>query len=258
MNISVSALAPRSRHLFASGLLILLGLLWAAGWSGCRKSPTGNGPEPPVVLQGSYVGNGNLGTGRANLLITLVGPDSLGRLTGAIRHRGAIIEFDDANTDSESDTLWFRYRRDNVLYRIMALPRSTNLALYYLEPAGIPVIRVNKELGGYNLSGQWTGRASSAALQIADDVAMDMDQNGQLFIGTADAPSYVTLQMQINSGVAQGDAFQLAGNVYVATVSYSVLLVGNYFTRDSVRGVWQAGQPDIFDHGEFVFGRTFQ
>lgn len=224
---------------------------------GCRKSPTGGGNEQPVILQGTYVGNGNLGAGRTNLLVALEGPDSLNRFSGDIFYSGVITGFDDVSTDSGTDTVWFRYRRNSVLYRVMALPRSTSLTLHYLEPSGIPVIRVNKEVSGHNLSGHWTGLASSSALQIVDDVVMDMDQDGQLFTGTAEAPSYVLLIMQVNSGVAQGSAFQLAGFVYVSPVTYPVSMVGNYVTHDSVRGFWQVGNPDILDQGEFVFGRSF-
>jgi hypothetical protein len=235
--------------------MVMLAL--ALALTGCRTWPDDSTPLEPPAAEGSYVGSGTLGGGATNVLMAVNGPDTSGQLDGAIRYRSQIISLEDIYRVPDSDTLWFRYRRDNVLHRAWALLGGNGLAVHFTEPVGIPTFRLNREIAGYNMSGSWRGLMSSTALQLQSDATLSMDQQGQSFYGTAETAFIQSAHFELNNGVANAGSFHLTGTLYEGTASVSTLLVGTYLARDTLDGNWDAGENGSVDRGEFWFYRSF-
>ena len=225
--------------------------------TGCRTWPDDSAPLEPPLAEGSYVGSGTLGGGATNVLMAINGPDTSGQLDGAIRYRSQVIALEDIYRVQDGDTVWFRYNRDDELYRAWALLGGNGLAVHFVEPTGIPAFRLNREISGYNMSGMWRGLMSSTALQLQSEAALSMDQQGQSFYGTAETVFIQSARFELNNGVANESSFHLTGTLYEGTASASVLMVGTYVARDTLAGNWNAGENGSVDRGEFWFCRSF-
>jgi hypothetical protein len=236
----------------ATGLLVL-----TLAVSGCRTWPNDSTPLEPPVAEGSYVGSGTLGGGATNVLMAVTGPDTSGQLDGAIRYRSQIISLEDIYRVPDSDTLWFRYRRDDVLYHAWAMLGGNGLAVHLVEPSGIPTFRLNREIAGYNMSGSWRGLMSSTALRLQSNATLTMDQQGQSFYGAAETVFLQSARFDLNNGVANEASYHLTGMLYEGTASTSALWVGDYLSRDTMAGSWDAGENGSVDRGEFWFYRSF-
>ena len=232
-------------------------LATALALAGCRSWPEDTSPLEPPLAEGTYVGSGTLGGGATNVLMAITGPDTSGQLDGAIRYRSQIITLEDIHRVTDTDSLWFRYRRDDVLYRAWAWLGGNGLAVHFEEPAGIATFRLNREIAGYNMSGLWRGLMSSIALQQQSDATMSMDQQGQSFYGTAETAFIQSAHFELNNGVANAGSYHLTGTLYEGTASVSALLVGTYLARDTLGGNWDAGENGSVDRGEFWFYRSF-
>jgi hypothetical protein len=252
MKISRNTILLRRWRIPALGLLVLSALLF-----GCRRWPDNSTPLEPPEAEGSYVGSGALGGSAANVLMGISGPDTSGQLTGAIRYRSQVITFDDIYRIKDTDTLWFRYRRDNVAYRAWALLGGNGLAVHFVEPDALPVFRLNREIAGYNMSGLWNGQMTSNALQEQSAATLSMDQQGQSFYGAAETVFLQSARFDLDNGVANGSGFQLTGDYRIGPSDYSTLFVGTYVARDTVLGNWDAGENGAVDRGEFFFYRSF-
>jgi hypothetical protein len=232
-------------------------LLLVLAVSGCRHYN-----DDPIdigtALQGTYVGSGNLGGGTVNIVLSVVGPDSLSRYSGAIRYDGAITDFSSVRVDSTQDSIHFEYTRRSTVYRLWSLTGPSGLVLNYTQPSGIASIRVNREMEGYNLSGVWGGAMSSSGLQIQNSAVMTMDQSGQLFTGTVRVVLFDTYNFVVQSGTLSRAAFQLNGTVRLSSVDYPGTFYGTFVSRDSVSGSWQVGNNASIDQGYFAFGRSFE
>jgi hypothetical protein len=238
--------------------LVLIGIAVVLLETGCRTWPDESNNNEPAVAQGSYVGSGELGGSSANILITVAGPDSAGLYSGSIHYRSQTTAFEDIIAVTDSDSLWFHYRRDDVMYRAWATYSSSGLTIHFVEPSDVPAFRVNREINGYNMSGTWDGRMSSAYWQVSNDASLTMEQEGQSFIGTATTAFSQTTSYEVSNGVANEASFQLNATMYVGANRYSAILYGTYAARDTTSGYWQAGDNGSVDHGEFVFCRTFE
>jgi hypothetical protein len=223
----------------------------------CRKWP--DQPEPtPTQVQGFYVGVGNLDGGPTNVLLEVMTSDSLGNLRGTIIYRSDTLVLTEIRTNAAVDTLWYSYTRESLLHRAVGLIVGAGLTVRYSEPIGIPTFRLNREVGSFNMSGQWTGQMTSTQIQDGRDATMLMNQEGTLFLGTVSISIYQSLTFSLSSGAANGSDYQLAGSVRVGTSTLSTLFYGNYSTSDRIGGFWQMGDNGSTDHGEFLFTRSFQ
>lgn len=239
--------------LFAiSGLMVI-----ALFGMGCRSWPEDTGDNTPAETQGSYVGNANLGGGSGNILLTVGGPDSLESLRGTIRYRSVVSEFEEIFRVTDSDSLWFSYRRDNVTYRAWASISHTGMTVSFLDPSGIPAFRVNREIDGYNMSGTWNGRISSTYWQLQNDAAMTMEQEGQSFIGVLETSFRQFVRFEINNGVVNEGSFHLNAEMFSGTSRNTAILYGSYLTRDTTTGFWETGNDGVTDNGQFILYRSF-
>ena len=246
---------PRARllALTLAGLLVLL----AAGCKHFSNEPT----AVALALQGSYVGQANLnGSSQPaiNMSLSITGPDSLGKYAGSIGYSSVVTALDSISRDSTGDTLRFSYTRSPTLYRLWALVNSAGLEVHYTAPTGIAVFRLNREIGGFNMSGTWNGLLYSNFLQQSRNTAMAMDQEGSSFYGTLTVTLLESAQFNFRSGAYNGSAFQLGGTVHYAGTDYPLSWGGNYVTHDSITGTWQAGTNGEIDGGTFYLGRRFQ
>lgn len=240
----------------ARSLLVLLTAIAVFGW-GCRTWPDDSSTNEPAAAEGSYVGNGNLGGGSTNILMAVVGPDSAGLFNGGIRYRSQITSFEDIYRVTNSDSLWLRYHRDNVLHRAWAMIGNNGLSIHFVEPTGIPTFRVNREIGGYNMSGAWNGSMSSTTWQLQNDASLTMDQQGQSFVGSVETAFFQTIRFEVNNGVANGNSFHLNATMFSGTSRYTALIYGTYSARDTTAGYWEAGENGSVDNGQFLFFRSF-
>jgi hypothetical protein len=225
--------------------------------AGCRHFP--NEPAPaPVTVQGVYRGVGVLGGSATNVTLGITGPDSVGHFTGSIDYRTVLTALDSIVRDSTGDSLRFRYARDNVIYRAVASLTSTTMLLNFTAPSEIPQFRLNKEIGGYNLSGYWSGAMYSNFLQTYRTATMSMDQDGNIFIGTVDVNLIESAHANISTGGYSQNEFQFNGTAQIASSQYPTAFGGHYVNADSVVGNWQVGTNGEIDSGTFNFGRSHQ
>lgn len=225
--------------------------------AGCRHFPD----EPKNVqqpLQGSYVGTGNLDGTATNVSMAITGPDSSGHYTGDIGYRGALTPLDSIKRDSTGDTLRFQYTRNSVFHRAWAGVSSGGFALQFTEPTGIPPFRLNREIGGYNMSGQWSGTLYSGFLRAQRNATMAMEQQGSIFLGTLHVYLVQSADLTLSSGAYNRNAFQISGTSHMAGTDYPVSMTGNYVNHDSISGNWQIGANAEIDAGSFDLGRSFQ
>lgn len=241
---------------FLRFLLPCLLALVLMGFAGCRKL----NDEPPVQetppLEGSYVGVAVFDGTRQNVLLGLVGPDSSGRIEGTIHHSGGAWTLATAALDSSGDTLRFSYHPGDVAQltdSAWALLGATGLRVHYLTPASVPAFDLNREIGGTNMTGLWSGQMYSRILGQWRNASMDISQTGDLYGGTVDVALDPNAHCVISSGVTSGGTFQLLGTARMLQVDYPVAFTGQYAGLDSLVGNWQI---DIYD-GSFVFHRLF-
>ena len=225
--------------------------------TGCHSWPDESSNDESATAQGSYVGSGRLGGSPTNILVIVSGPDSASRYSGSIRYRSLITDFEDVFHVINSDSLWFRYHRDNVFYRAWAAITGSGLSLHFVEPSGIPAFRVNREISGYNMSGQWNGRMSSIRWQLQNDAVMTIEQEGQSFGGTVETAFFQTTRFEVNNGVINEGAFHLNAMMFIGSSNTSAILYGIYSARDTTAGFWEAGENGTTDNGQFIFYRSF-
>lgn len=238
----------------AAALLLCLVTLW----NGCKTWPEEVGPDGPPEAQGTYVGSIDIEGGVVNMLLSVIGPDSADHYTGSVRYRSQITSFEDIYRTQTGDTLWFRYRRNETVYRAWALLDYGGLTVHFIEPSGISVAFLNRELDGYNLSGVWNGLMTSATMPEQRTASMSMDQQGQAFYGTVYVTFFHPVQLEITSGVVSQENYHLYGNMRVGTSTTIMDMTGYYYSRDTVTGYWQAGSNGSVDHGEYLFYRTYE
>jgi hypothetical protein len=227
--------------------------------SGCKHYPD-NPQDTQVPLQGSYVGLGNLdhASDTYNISLALTGPDSAGHYAGQIGYRSVLTDLATVLRDSTGDTLRFQYLRNNTAYSAWALFSTTGLQVHFVAPTGIDAFRLNREIGGFNMSGYWQGLMYSVNLQQQTGAAMSMDQEGSSFYGTLDANLFEHAEISFRSGGYNGSSFQMTGTMRISSSDYPVLVAGNYVTHDSIAGSWEAGSNGSYDRGTFAMGRRFQ
>ena len=112
-------------------------------------------------------------------------------------------------------------------------------------------------MGGYNLTGMWSGDMSSTVLEGQRVADMDMNQAGSLFLGEVDVTFTAPWTFQFNSGTTSAASFQLNGTVQTESGQYPALFSGNFSGPDVIVGLWQAGSESEIDYGEFQFTRSF-
>ena len=234
-------------------LIIALVTLFSAG---CKKTP-------PVAAQGprseeaSFVGVGSIDGSPANILVVLVETDAGGYSSGFIGYRSVNSDFSEFSAPAASDTIRFGYSRGTTTYRGWALRHANGFTTNFTEPAGIPVFELNSEMGGYNLTGMWSGDMSSTVLEGQRVADMDMNQAGSLFLGEVDVTFTAPWTFQFNSGTTSAASFQLNGTVQTESGQYPALFSGNFSGPDVIVGLWQAGSESEIDYGEFQFTRSF-
>jgi hypothetical protein len=248
---------PPTTRIFLVFSLLALALAWLGG---CRKF----NDEPPVQtlpdLQGSYVGVASINGVGQNVLLSLVGPDSTGHITGTIHHNGGAWVLSSAALDTSGDTVRFAYHPGDfaeVTDSAWALRGSTGLRVHYLPPAAIPVFDLNREVGGTNITGLWTGQMYSRFLDVVRAATMDLSQTGDLYGGTVDVTLVQNAHCQITTGITSGGSFQLSGVARMGQTDYPVVFSGNYAGLDSLVGSWQLGANPVIDDGNFAFRRNF-
>jgi hypothetical protein len=226
--------------------------------AGCKTYP--NGPTAPtsVSVSGNYVGAGTLDGGTSNIFLTISGPDSLEHFAGQINYRSQAIDLSSVTEDSTGDTIRFQYPRDNVQHVAWALADASGLSVHYTAPTGIAAIRLNREIGGYNMSGIWQGTMFSNGLLAQRAASLTMDQEGSIYYGTLDVNLGQSAHVQFSSGGYNANSFQVAGTMRYGTTDYPFTAAGSYVSRDSISGNWTAGDFGSLDHGTFDFRRSFQ
>lgn len=195
-----------------------------------------------------------------NVLLSLIGPDSSGHISGTIHHGGQSATLATADRDSSGDTLRLTYTLGDsppVTHRAWTLIEATGLRVHYTEPAIVPEFHLNREQGGTNMTGLWRGQMYSRFLSAWREASMSMDQSGELYGGTIDVALVQNAHFQLNTGVTGSGNFQLAGTVRIGTGDYPALLTGVYANTDSLVGNWQAGTNAEIDNGSFAFRRNF-
>ncbi len=252
MNDSGMPAHPVQRSCFAIGVLILTLMI------GCKTSPTNSIPAETAILAGTYVGSGNPGNGLTNILMEFNESDSTNYFTGAIRYQSEITSFEYIQVDSSLDTVRFRYYRNNVLHSAWGLIEAYGIPLHFTEPSGISEFRLNRELQGFNMSGQWAGLITSQYSVEPMDITMSMDQQGQLFFGTISAAIPYNAAFTFSSGVANESTFQLVGTVYISPYTIPVYWNGSYLAPDTITGSWQADDNPAYDYGQFLLYRPFE
>lgn len=156
------------------------------------------------------------------------------------------------------DTLNFAYVRNNATYRAWCLTGDAGMLVYFVQPEQLSAIAMNREIGGYNMSGMWSGAMTSTSWQVERSAQMTMSQSSQLFSGTINVDFPISAQFLIGNGAASNAAFQLSGSERISLTDYPTLLVGSFNAPDTISGSWQSGTQGEVDQGYFWFARSFQ
>ena len=225
--------------------------------AGCRKWPTTTRPGDSEGVA-SFVGVGTLDAGPSNVLIVLSSLDSTGYHAGSITYRSSTTTFSELQADTTSDSLYLAFTRNNVLYRASGVQTTTNVTLVFSQPSNLQPLILNREVGGYNMSGSWEGEMSSTILQGQELAAMTMDQTGDLFHGNVEVSLIEPWTFNLSAGSSQSGNFTLTGNVSTSGGNYPATFSGTYAGPDSMRGSWDAGQNSEVDRGDFYFARSFR
>jgi hypothetical protein len=224
--------------------------------AGCHRSPLQPGGPAQPAVSGNYVGVGTVNGRASNILMVVIGPDSVGRLGGSITYQSLTSNFEEIYSDSTGDTLQFRYRRDTTLHRGWALISISALSVHLTEPVSAS-FQLNRETNGTNMTGLWSGLMSSTLIQDVRTASATLDQTGQLYSGEIEVTFFEATHFQITSGAADNTAFQMSGTMLVGASSTEALFQGSFATADSIRGYWQAGPNGSVDSGEFGFVRHY-
>ncbi len=224
---------------------------------GCRKWPTNTRPEEGQGTA-SFVGVGSIDAGPSNVLLVLSDLDSAGYHSGSITYRSSTTTFSELHADTVSDSLNVAFTRNNVLYRAAGVQTTTNVTLIFSQPSNLQPLVLNREVGGYNMSGSWNGEMSSTLPQGQEIATMSMSQTGELFLGTVQVSLTEPWTFNLNAGNLQSASFTLSGNVSTSGENYPATFSGMYAGPDSIHGTWDAGQNPAIDRGEFYFFRSFQ
>jgi hypothetical protein len=225
-------------------------------WS-CKKYPTDPEHPLPVVAAGGYEGVAALSAPLSNIRIVVIREDST-HLNGTWSYRGSTGNLENVYANSAEDTMWFGFRYAGTLYRTKSELQDIGMVVHVQEPSGIADFRVNREFGGYNLTGYWNGQLASAQWGALHDATFSMDQRGALFAGLINTSFVETYQFQLTTGSVNSATFQLQGVVLIGGTSYPTLCSGTYSGADTISGIWEAGDHGTTDNGQFLFVRSYQ
>lgn len=220
----------------------------------CKKTPTDSPVVPPEV-EGVYVGWGRPGNFGTNVKLEF---DSTATgWHGNIEFSGVTTTLNVTEVSADQDTVRFEYIRGST-YRYLGVVSNVAVTLYVLEPSGLPTFVLNKELNGYNLSGDWNGLMYSQYLQSTQHADMYMDQQGVLYDGDVQSSfGFYTLIGDILQGGYENAAFYFSGEAPFSGERYPFRFDGQYVNPDSIVGIWQVNIPGGGDSGTFAFGRDF-
>ncbi|MBU1636162.1 hypothetical protein KKC97_00670 [bacterium] len=243
--------------------LAVLFILLVAAMNACKKSSTEPVETVPSIAGGSYVGYDDLGDGFVNVWLAVIEGET--DTTSGIPSLSGFIEYGDEReqmlsitTNAAQDSLWLQYSYGGVIHRASSDISVEGLELIFSTPAGLPVLRLNREIGGSNMTGKWLGTMTSNYWQVTSSAVMIMDQWGVDFIGDVDANLYEDLHGDINAGSVAGVDFSLTGTGYYGSYSADLTFWGQYIHQDTIGGNWQIGTgSQAYDNGSFLFWRDF-
>jgi hypothetical protein len=218
----------------------------------------------PATETGSYVGYGNLGQGDVNIWLSVIANEDatdttdIPSLIGYIKFAGVQDQLLSVTTNEAQDTLAIQFARNSIVYRATSRISSIGLEFSFSMPTNLSTLRLNREIGGANMSGWWQGNMTSAGYSISSDATMRMDQPGINFFGDIDVLFFASLHADIDNGAVSAPDFDLAGTGRYGTYTTNVYFFGAYVHQDTVAGNWQIGDDNlIYDSGSFQFYRNF-
>lgn len=222
----------------------------------CKKTPLNSDTLESPQAAGSFVGWGRPGGDGYNVRLEINGSDSLG-WNGTIEYAGSSAPLTVTEVTPDEDSIRFEFIRAST-YRYLGVISSVAMTIFVLEPSGQPNFSINRERGGYNLSGDWNGLMYSQFLNTTEDADLFMDQQSNLFDGDVQSQfGFYTLMGAINSGTLDGDGFFFAGSAPYNGNNYPFRFDGSFVNRDSVSGTWQLDVTGGGDAGLFAFNRRF-
>lgn len=249
------------RHFSITAAVTVL-LISIAVFTGCKKSSTDPIDPVPSIAAGSYVGYNDLGDGNVNIWLAVIEGDTdssgVPALSGFIEYGGEREQMISITTDAAQDSIWLQYSYDGVIHRASSAITAVGLELVFSIPSGLPTLRMNREIGGANMTGKWQGTMSSNYLQISNSATLIMDQWGYNFQGDVDSYLDANVHGDIYQGTIAGADFSLSGTGYYGSYTSDFTFWGQYIHQDTIGGNWQLGsssQP--YDNGSFLFWREF-
>jgi hypothetical protein len=241
----------------------LFGLLFFAFCAGfglvaCSKSPT----QPPQVIprtaDGVYRGHSTLdGSDSQNIVLRVQAPDSNGHYSGTIRFGGVASLLSSVTTDSLVDSIFISYVRSGTAYAAKSRITEAGLALRYTSHTAIPTVLLNREIDGYNLTGEWQGEMLSELFDVIRSAELDAVQVDVLLDGEVRVNFFGMITGDIQSGAVNNEFFQLSGTASYSGNSSEFLMVGTYSSSDSIAGNWYLGPNGSQDSGIFLFFRSY-
>lgn len=158
---------------------------------------------------------------------------------GTIVYGGASTTLNITEISEHQDTIRFEYSRGST-YRYLGVVSGVAITLLVLEPSGHPSYILNKELGGYNLSGDWNGLMYSQYLQTTQPADLYVDQQGSLYDGDVlSSFGFYSLLGDILQGGSEGSGFYFSGEAAFSGTDYPFRFDGQFVTQDSIFGTWQ-------------------
>lgn len=236
-------------------LIVLLATAFVIS-AGCKKSPTGSTPDAGPEVAGTYVGWGSPGGTGQNTLLEITQNDS-GSWLGSISYGGLNSDIAVIEVSQDEDSVRFQYIRGST-YRLLGVFSNVAVTIHVLEPSGHPAYSLNKEIDGYNLSGEWHGQMYSQWLEDQSPALLYMDQQGAFYDGNVQTDySLYTLQGIIDEGAMESDDFYFGGTTTGTFSGYEFRFDGSFEVQDSIVGTWYVVGNDLSDQGTFTFWRRF-
>jgi hypothetical protein len=231
---------------------------------GCKKSPIDSHDPIPATATGSYVGYGNLGQGDLNIWLSVITDEGasdttvIPSLIGYIKFSGVQDRLISITTNEAQDTLAIQFARNSIVYRATSPISTIGLEFTFSMPTSLSVLRLNREIGGANMSGWWQGTMYSIGYSILSDATMRMDQPGVDFFGDLDVEFVSNLHGDIDNGAVSAPDFEFEGTGRYGTYTSDIYFSGSYVHQDTIAGNWQVGSDNlIYDSGSFQFYRNF-
>lgn len=236
-------------------LIVLLAAAFVVS-TGCKRSPTGGTVVPAPEVDGSYVGWGRPGGSGRNVRLGLAESDS-GEWIGSIKYGNLTNDVLVTEVSDDEDSVRFQYTRGET-YQVLGVLSSVGIDLFVLEPNGQPAYTLNKEVDGYNLSGEWDGQMYSEWLEDQSAASLYLDQQGAFYDGNVESDySLYSLVGEIDGGAMEASDFYFGGVTTGSFGGYDFRFNGTFENQDSIAGTWYVTGNELYDQGTFTFWRNF-